>query len=417
MRPAIIFDDGLGQLTPLTDLRPAYDLRTGALTTLERLTAALDLQLWALCVPMPLLPLAAERERSRKLAPGRAAHDGTLLAVNDLPQTNTPFLCINARCALPHEGIGALQPGEAIVEAESGHLVAAVMESHHLLQSSGPAPASRIVAEFPAPALLSRPWHVRTFRDRCLAIDLDLIAAAGGFDPAPVETVVVGSASRVKIHPSARLYPSVVLDTEPGMIVIDEHATVRPGSVITGPVYIGPHSTVLDRAVIRGNTVIGPHCKVAGEVSGTIFQGFANKAHDGFLGDSYVGEWANLGAGTTNSNLLNTYSEVLARVSAASSVERTGETFLGCIIGDHAKFAICTRIMTGSVVHTGAMWAASAPVSGCVAPFAWVTDAGAKRYRFEKFAEVARAVMGRRKEVPSEAYLGRLGELHSRSAS
>jgi UDP-N-acetylglucosamine diphosphorylase/glucosamine-1-phosphate N-acetyltransferase len=213
----------------------------------------------------------------------------------------------------------------------------------------------------------------------------------------------------------------VFLDATLGHIVIDDDAVVRPGAIICGPAYIGPHSHVLDRCLIKPNTVIGPHCKVAGEIGGTIFQGFANKAHDGHLGDSYIGEWANLGAGTTNSNLLNTYGEVIAKAfgpdGKPGSNERTGEQFLGAIIGDHGKFAICTRIMTGAIVGTGTMWAATAPVTGTVPRFSWVTDAGVKPFAMAKFIEVARAVMGRRKVAMSAAYIARLTELHRRDTT
>jgi acetyltransferase-like isoleucine patch superfamily enzyme len=182
---------------------------------------------------------------------------------------------------------------------------------------------------------------------------------------------------------------------------------------------VGPHSTVLERATIRQHTAIGPWCKVNGEVGGTIFQGYANKAHDGYLGDSWMGEWVNLGAGTTNSNLLNTYGEIVSRATPDGKNERTGENFLGAVIGDHVKTAICTRIMTGSVLHTGSMFATTAPVSGCVGAFTWATDdpdtgrPSHRPYRLDKFGEVMRAAMARRKVEPSEAYLRRLAELHA----
>jgi hypothetical protein len=145
---------------------------------------------------------------------------------------------------------------------------------------------------------------------------------------------------------------------------------------------------------------------------GTIFQGLSNKAHEGFLGDSHVGEWVNLGAGTANSNLLNTYQEVIAQRSPGSPRERTGETFLGCVLGDHVKTAICTRIMTGSMVHTGAMHAASGAISGCVPPFACTTDQGRNHFRIEKFLDTARTQMARRAIEPSDVYVRRLTALN-----
>ena len=118
---------------------------------------------------------------------------------------------------------------------------------------------------------------------------------------------------------------------------------------------------MIDNAIIKPNTVIGPQCKVGGEVGATIFQGSANKAHEGHLGDSWVGKWVNLGAATVNSNLLNTYDEVTMRLDADDSRHRTGRQFMGALIGDHVKTAIGTRLMTGTVLGTGAMIATSTP--------------------------------------------------------
>jgi hypothetical protein len=154
---------------------------------------------------------------------------------------------------------------------------------------------------------------------------------------------------------------------------------------------------------------------VNGEVGGCIFQGFANKAHDGYLGDSWVGEWCNLGAGTTTSNLLNTYGETIAKALPSSRNERTGEVFLGTIFGDHTKTAICTRLMTASVLHTGSMFATTAAVSGTVPAFSWATDAGTSAFRLDKFVDVMRTAMARRKVQPSEAYLQTLAALHASS--
>jgi NDP-sugar pyrophosphorylase family protein len=206
---------------------------------------------------------------------------------------------------------------------------------------------------------------VRTYRDA--AIKSDLARLTSQARPRALQGVTTIGSHPISIHESAKVSPGVILDAEAGPIFIDEDAVVRPGAIIVGPVYVGPHVTVLDRCLLKSCTArSAPTAKIAGEVGGTIFQGFANKAHDGHLGDSWVGEWANLGAGTTNSNLLNTYDQVICRATPGGPNERTGEQFLGAIIGDHVKFAICSRIMTGSILHTGCMFAQSAAVSGCV---------------------------------------------------
>ena len=152
---------------------------------------------------------------------------------------------------------------------------------------------------------------------------------------------------------------------------------------------------------------------MGGEVGGTVFQGFANKSHEGHLGDSYVGEWVNLGAGTTNSNLLNTYGEVSMRLEPDGSRWRSGRQFLGCILGDHVKTAIGTRIMTGTVIGTGAMVAGSTPPASVVPRFAWVTDDGVRSYRLDKFLDVAGTVMARRELPLSEPIRAALADLHA----
>ncbi|MEO1583809.1 MAG: putative sugar nucleotidyl transferase [Planctomycetota bacterium] len=403
---AIVFDDGKGQLSPLTDLRASFDVRTGARTTLQRIEALLpdDVEIVALSVPDHLLPIAEE------------IHD---VPVNELPTDDEPVLLINGRCPLPPEGFAEIGAGQIIVErhgesdAEGGVVVACVpaREAGALLAGTVPSVGTR---ELDEPLLMRRPWDVRMFRDAALDLDLSSLAAISG-EPTPPGVVHAGSHPFV-VRKQARVSPGVSVDTSDGPVVIGAGATVRPGAVLVGPVFIGEESVVLERALIKANTAIGPRCKVAGEVGGTIFQGFSNKAHEGHLGDSWVGEWVNFGAGTNNSNLLNTYGEVLSRATVGGPSERTGQTFLGAIIGDHVKFAIATRIMTGSVIHTGAMWAAGGPVTGAVGPFTWATDRGATAFRISRFLDTARAVMDRRGMEPGEAYLQRLSDLHERAS-
>ncbi len=386
---------GPSALSPLTDLRAAFDVRTGAMTTLERWSQVV--RVVGALVPRGVAALTRERHSfgvNSGLALAHGAPDEVLL--------------VSARCPLVLPEALGLAPGAAIVERASGHLIAwrTTMEGARRVSEGGPVRAGE-TGVVDRRVLLTRPWHVRTLRDACIAADLNVLAGTPTAIPAGVTPI---GGYPIHIEPSARVCPTVVLDVEHGPIWIGPHAVVRPGSILIGPCAIGEHSTVLDRTLIKGQTAIGPHCKVAGEVGGTIIQGYSNKAHDGHLGDSWLGEWVNLGAGTTNSNLLNTYGEVIARATPSGSNERTGETFLGAIIGDHVKMAICTRIMTGSIVGTGTMWAATKPISGTVPAFTWATDAGERSYRLDKFMEVARAAMGRRKISPSMEYAKRLQE-------
>lgn len=425
--PAIVFDDALGQLGTLTHTRPAFDIRTGALTNLERLAAQLDLRVLALRTPDSLAPTTAERYAKGERTIPVNSLDATDLAANH----DQPITLVSGRCTLPPivntdspeaksldakpldaKSLASLPLNAAITDAAGAVLAIRVDARTAAAFLSGaplqPASTIRAAKSF----TLDRPWSVRAHRDAALAVDLRLLPErllGGGH----AKGATIFGDARLHIHPSAKVYPGVNIDLEHGPIVIDEHAVVRPGAIIIGPVFIGAHATINEHATIRGQTSIGPWCKVGGEIGGTIFQAFSNKGHDGYLGDSYLGEWVNLGAATNNSNLLNTYGEIIAKATPHSSNERTGQQFLGCVLGDHVKTAIGTRIMTGSIVGTGSMWAATEPVSGCVDAFQWRTDAGARAYRFEKFMEVARAMMSRRAIVPSEAYMELLNDLCS----
>ncbi|MFM9995976.1 MAG: hypothetical protein ACKVU4_09255 [Phycisphaerales bacterium] len=397
----LVFDDGLGSLAPLTDLRASFDVRTGACTTLERIVAELGTD-GALVVPQPLAATTRERHT---------------MPVNPDLSGHPAVLALNGRAPLGITLAPSLVARAAILEAGTGHLIAGNIPGSHassLARGASGVIRDVVTGTLDGGHLLSRPWHWRTFRDRALAHDLARLAA--GPPSAHPPGVVVFGAHPLRIDPAARVCPCATLDLEKGPIVVAAHAVIRPGAVLVGPCFIGEHSTIADRAVMRPNTAVGPWCKVGGEVAGTIFQGFSNKSHDGYLGDSWVGEWVNLGAGTNNSNLLNTYGEVKARATPGGPEVPTGETFLGAIIGDHAKAAIGTRIMTGAVIHTGAMLATTGFTSGCVAPFAWRTDGGDSVWRLDRFMETARAMMGRRQTEASAAYSDRIRELH-RAAS
>jgi len=399
--PAILFDDAKGLLSPLTDLRASYEVRTGAMTTAERMLNAFDLEPVGVMVPAPLFELIAETTPvpvNRPPDAGQVADDAEVLL-------------INGRCPLPLDAIASLDLGEAAIEKRSGDMVAIRLTGKAArTMLTGGDPGLRTVAIDDA-VLMHRPWSWRTFRDRCLAWDLDHFVKVMTTARPPEGVVLLGKHA-VAIHPSAEVSPTAVLNAEAGPIVIDENAIVRPMAVINGPAYIGPGSTVLEHSLIKAHTAIGPVCKVAGEVGGTIFQGYANKGHAGHLGDSWIGEWVNLGADTTNSNLLNTYTEITARPTPGAKMEKTGHTFLGATIGDHAKTAIGTKVMTGAVIGTGAMHAAAEAVSGTVPAFAWTTDAGTKSYRLGKFVEVAMTVMKRRGVAQTQAYSRRLTILH-----
>lgn len=405
----VFLDDGLGALAPLRDLRPVFDARLGPLTTRQRHERSLGLRTAAVIVPPELE--AVTRETAG--VPVNTI-DTDALARDEL-------LVVNGRCPLPLEDLRTLEPGSALHDPQGGLIAARLSPGLVASLAEGLAADPRVeqldaeARTLDEPVLLTRPWHPRAVRDLALEVDLTLLEREPGAETPPDARRgfwCVGPTTP-RIHPSARVMPGVVIDTEPGPVRLAAGAVVRPGAVITGPASIGAGSTVLDNAVIRPKTTIGPVCKVGGEIGGCVFQGYSNKAHGGYLGDSWVGAWVNLGAGTITSNLKNTYSEVRAAAEPDGPREHTGQTFLGAVIGDHVKTAIGTRLMAGTVLHTGAMWAASGPVSGAVERFAWVTDRGRERAEPDKFLASAAAVMARRDVELSAIARERLRELAS----
>jgi len=400
-----IFGFDEADLSPLTDLRPACLVRTGALTTLERLTAQ-------------LAALGIAEVRTLWVAEELAAvtRDGVGLSVNaPFGGGEDDWLLVNGRCVMLPQEVEGLEPGGALVEAGTGRLLAIRLsagQAETFAQAGGDVPSGLPVCEVTGASVLHRQWDVIRHRDTALAFDLELLAACNGNHlPSGITAM---NPDGIHIAADACVQPGAILDGTGGTIVIDEGALVRPGAIIVGPCYVGRGSTVLERAHVKANTSIGPVCKVNGEVGGTIFQGYSNKAHDGHLGDSYIGEWANLGAGTTNSNLLNTYGEVTCCAAHGRKRERTGLTFLGCIVGDHVKTAIMTRIMTGAVFGTGAMLAQPTPPTA-VGAFEWLMDDRRQVYRLGKFLDVARTVMARRGTEMSAAMEERLGAVHARA--
>lgn len=157
----------------------------------------------------------------------------------------------------------------------------------------------------------------------------------------------------VFVAKGAQLGEHIVCDTSAGPIVVDENAKIGPYTFLSGPAYIGPNSKVIEHSAIKDAVSLGHTTKIGGEVEASIIEPYTNKQHHGFLGHSYLGSWINLGAGTCNSDLKNTYGEVkieYPRINGVGSKVTTNMQFVGCIMGDYSKSAINTGIFTGKVV-------------------------------------------------------------------
>ncbi len=186
------------------------------------------------------------------------------------------------------------------------------------------------------------------------------------------------------------------LNAENGPIYIGKNASIMEGSHIRGPFGLGESSVVKMGSKIYEDCSFGPYCKIGGEISNSVFQGYSNKAHDGYLGNSVIGEWCNLGAGTNSSNLKNNYAEVKLWNYTTKKFENTGSQFCGLIMGDHSKCGINVMFNTGTVVGVSANVFGSGYPRNYIPSYSWGGSAGYKTFDFEKAIELAEIVMKRR---------------------
>lgn len=196
----------------------------------------------------------------------------------------------------------------------------------------------------------------------------------------------MGRGVRGAVHSSVVVYGDDLL--------IEEGVVVEACAVLdtrSGPIYIGKNTVIKPQTYLKGPVSIGPECRIGGEVTHSIFHGYSNKAHYGFIGHSYIGEWVNLGAGTTNSNLKNNYGMV--KVNVNGQEVDSGQQFLGCFIGDFAKLGIGTLITTGAVIGVGANVFGGGVTPKIVPSFSWGANG---KYKYDEFIRAAAAMMQRR---------------------
>lgn len=351
---------------PFAGVRPLAELRAGIWKIRERWEAALDLEASAI--------VSAHAE---------GFHEG--FEPTCVSAVRATGACIIASASFAPTGAPiVLTPGTRRLTHEGGS-VAWIVESG--TDWSGPHNdgAAQEVEGMP----LRGTFDLVGALDRFLTADC-LGFTAGECDPVPPGSIVLGDPALVRCR-GAQVEPGVVFDTRGGPVVVERGVEVRHGARLEGPLYIGERSRVFGGH--HRYSVFGPRCNVNGEISNAVFLGYANKSHDGFLGHSVLGHWVNLGAGTTTSNLKNTYGTV--SLELASGRIATGRQFLGSLIGDHAKTAIGTLLSTGTVVGAGANVFGAVQPPREVPPFAWGVTGG-ERLTEEGFLKVAERVMPRR---------------------
>lgn len=228
--------------------------------------------------------------------------------------------------------------------------------------------------------ILEYPWQLFQWNDALLRSDYALITQDRYSFPIP-ETVQVINPGQVFIEKGARL-GHCMLNASEGPIYLDCDSEVMEGASIRGPFSLGKGSVVKMGARIYGGTSIGPYCVVGGEIKNSLIMGYSNKAHDGYLGDSVIGEWCNLGAGTTVSNLRNSAGHVKVWSAFSEGFVEVGQK-CGLLMGDHSKSAIQTAFNTGTVVGTAAQVFCSGLTPKYIRDFSWGAT-GERRYEWDK---------------------------------
>ncbi len=396
MRLCLVEDNAVAGLEPLTLTRPAADLRLGALTLGEKIARAMGVG------PGPARRGAILRSHleafRRERDPHTVVNDrdwlarGPVIVANarwvppvgfDPPAGGGPWLgtCEGLpACALvgPDRAVG-LAPG--VVDAWFDDLLAA---------TSG---GEEVGGEW-----IARPWDLVSKNADHVIRDFAAMTTTGFTNRHLASLALVGPAERLAIHETARIDPYTVFDTTSGPIIVEPGVHVQPFTRIEGPSVLG-RDTQLFRANLRGGVTIGPNCRIGGEVEASIVHGYSNKYHEGFLGHAYVGEWVNLGAITSNSDLRNDYGEVF--VPLQGDPIATGQAKVGCFVGDH------TRTGLGSMLNTGT----SLGVMCNVLPAGWLLPKHvpsfaavlygkvAPGFPIEQMFATARIVKGRRGQV------------------
>lgn len=373
----ILFDsEARNHLLPLTATRPMGELRLGLFTMRGRWER--HLKGTASYITQDYLhdkyPIRIEQEN---------------LIVN---AAILPSPAIISRIEELNTGEALLYEGDLLAARISDAQFELLMGDDELSELQGIEISDRIKAQ-----KVNRVWDLIYMNHQAIFDDFQWIIQNRTSAPLSDTNRVIGPPELVFLEPGA-VIEGCILNTQQGPIYIGESAEVMEGSMLRGPIGIGAGSIVKMGAKIYGPTSIGPGCRVGGEVTRSIMIGNSNKGHDGFLGDSVLGEWCNLGADTNNSNLKNNYSEVKLWDYETERFERTGHQFVGLIMGDHAKCGINTMFNTGTVVGVSANVFGAGYPRNFIPDFAWGgAEAGYRTYKFEEACQTAEIVMARRK--------------------
>ena len=390
------------RFNPLALSHPIWDLRCGITSQAQKIAARLGATDVVGFVPDYMAAAVNE-------AGGIKVNDPASLTGDDL-------MCVNSQVKAADFSVPATGASEVGVNADGEVLYARVAAGDIAkVEAADGGDCPCMLGAFLAKAAAALPtvtvdlptykyiWELVLENPDQITADFRAIGKSGIEGTVEQPNAIRGSAGDVFIGAGAVIHPMVVLDAEHGPIYLAEGVEVHPFSRIEGPCYVGRDSILLGAKCREGNS-IGPVCRIGGEVEESIVQSFSNKYHDGFLGHAYVGEWVNLGAMTTNSDLKNDYGSVQVTLDGRNPID-TGSTKVGSLIGDHTKTSIGVLFNTGSYVGAMALILANGkPLAKHIPSFAWMLDGiVTKGFGRRKLYETARKAMPRRGREWTEA--------------
>lgn len=364
----VLFDEELTRknLLPLTFTRPVAALRIGILTISEKWERHLNLTAGYLTQKYLAPKFPMQETEGTFFVNGKLVPDPALV-----------------------EAIKKLEPGQALYQgvdllAWRGNLAEAG-KTNDFAKTDYNGDVFKV----------EQVWDLFQKNGTALQKDFELITKERTGLPLSASVTVIGDRNLVFLEKGAKA-EACILNTTGGPVYLGEDAEIMEGSIVRGPFALGEHSALKLGTKIYGPTTIGPQSKVGGEVSNSLIYGFSNKAHDGFLGNSVIGEWCNLGADTNNSNLKNNYGNVKLFNYAANKAVDTGLQFCGLIMGDHSKSGINTMFNTGTVVGVAAnIYGGGFPPTH-IPGFSWGGSEGFETYKLDKLFETATKVFERR---------------------
>ena len=369
---------------PLTFTRPVAEMRCGILTFSERWKKLLEIE--------DVTYITEEYLEEKFVRPAKT--ESLFIVPNFLPSEKVL------------QQIKDLQFGEALVY-ENELLVARInMDNFSLNQIEKMTDIEEELLFF------KQPTDLFSLNDKAINFDFELLSKGRTSQPLSSTNGFLGNPDDLFIEEGAEI-EFATLNTKTGKIYIGKNAEIMEGCHLRGPIALCEDSKFNLGAKIYGATTIGPHCKVGGEVNNIVIFGYSNKGHDGFVGNSVIGEWCNLGADTNSSNLKNNYATVKLWNYGQKKFVDTGLQFAGLIMGDHSKTAINTQFNTGTIVGVAANIFKSGFPPNLVEGFSWGGMKGDEKFNLKKSYEVAEKAMGRRKVELTDADKKILEHIHN----